>query len=300
MNVTLRQLRAFVSVAQLGGFSAAAARLHLTQSALSMLVRSLERELDLTLFLRTTRSVTLTADGSNFLPLAERMLIDLHSAVSETRARAEQSRGRVVIAVTSTFASTLLPALMRRYRALHPEVQVVLRDDMSPADIRRLVQDGGADLGICPLDRGAWGMLVVDVLMDDVLVLACPAGSRLASRRKVLWKELEGEQLIRLPRNNAVQLLIDGTTSALGLRMSSAYEVASISTALAFTAAGLGVSVLPSYAKLLRANSKVRYVAVADPVVKRDLCLLRLRDRAMSPAAQACVKVVLEHSVSKF
>ena len=142
MNVTLRQLRAFVAVAQLGSFSAAAVRLHLTQSALSMLVRSLEDEIGVPLFVRTTRSVKLTDAGRDFLPLAEQMLVDLHNAVADTRARAERARGRIVVAVTPTFASTMLPPLLSRYRAEHPDVQVVLRDDVSPSQIRRLVQDG--------------------------------------------------------------------------------------------------------------------------------------------------------------
>src|SRR5258707_14107172 len=128
MNVTIRQLRAFVAGAQLGGFSAAAVRLHLTQSALSMLVRALEQEVGVVLFERTTRSVKLTDAGRDFLPLAEKMLVDLHNAVATTRSRAEWARGRIVVAVTPTFASTLLPGLLIRYRAEHPDVLAVLRD----------------------------------------------------------------------------------------------------------------------------------------------------------------------------
>ncbi|MDO8278435.1 MAG: LysR substrate-binding domain-containing protein [Burkholderiaceae bacterium] len=294
MNVTIRQLRAFVSVAQLGGFTNASVRLHLTQSALSMLVRSLEKELGLALFERTTRSIRLTAEGCSFLPLAERMLVDLHNAVADTRARSEKSRGRLAIAVTSTFAATLLPPALRRYHAQHPEVQVTLIDDLSGANIRRLIQDGEADLGICPLERGAWGLFIVDVLMDDALILACPAKHRFVKRKKVDWQDLQDEPMINFPRGNAVQVLVDSTAVALGLRLPTSYEVTSILTALALAANGLGVAVLPSYARALRNDGAVRYLPLGKPVVKRDLCLLRLRDRAMSPAAQSLVRILLE------
>lgn len=294
MNVTIRQLRAFVSVAQLGGFTNAAARLHLTQSALSMLVRSLEKELGLALFERTTRSIRLTAEGCSFLPLAERMLVDLHNAVAETRASSERSRGRLTIAASSTFASTLLPTALRRYHAQHPQVQVTVIDDLSGPNIRRLIQDGEADLGICPLERGAWGLFIVDVLMDDALILACPAKHRFVRQKKVEWQDLKDEPMISFPRGNAVQVLVDDTAGALGMRLSTAYEVTSILTALALAANGLGVAALPSYARALRGDGAVRYVPLGKPVVTRELCLLRLRDRAMSPAAQSLVRILLE------
>lgn len=294
MNVTVRQLRAFVAVAQLSGFSAAAVRLHLTQSALSMLVRTLEQEIGVPLFERTTRSVKLTDSGRDFLPQAEKMLTDLHNAVATTRSHAERARGRIVIAVSPTFASTLLPALLVRYRAEHPDVLVVMRDDAPPNQIRRLVQDGEADIGIGPLERGQRGLFVVDVLMDDELMLACPEGHPLARRKSVPWRELADVPVIGFARDNALQLLVESSMAAGGARVRTQYEVASISTATALVDAGLGVSILPAYARQLRRRERIQYRPLVDPVVKRDLCLLRLRDRAMPAAAQAFIDVVLQ------
>ena len=293
MNVTVRQLRAFVAVAQLGSFSAAAVRLHLTQPALSMLVRALEEEVGVALFERTTRSVKLTDSGRDFLPLADKMLVDLHKAVAATRARAERARGRIVIAVTPTFASTLLPGVLTRYRAEHPDVLVVLRDDASPSEIRRLVQDGEADIGIGPLERGQRGLFVVDVLMDDELMLACPEGHRLARHKSVPWCDLADVPMIAFASDNALQNLVETSMSAAGVRLRAQYEVASISTAAALVDAGLGVSVLPSYARQLRRRERIQYRPLIDPVVKRDLCLMRLRDRAMPAAAQAFINIML-------
>jgi LysR family carnitine catabolism transcriptional activator len=299
MNVTVRQLRAFVAVAQLSGFSAAATRLHLTQSALSMLVRTLEDELGLALFERTTRSVKLTDAGRDFLPQAEKMLTDLHNAVASTRLHAERARGRIVLAVSPTFASTLLPALLEQYRVENPEVLVVLRDDATPRQIRRLVQEGEADIGIGPLERGERGWFVIDVLMDDELMLACPAGHPLAQRERATWADLAGVTLIGFARDNALHLLVEQSSAATGVRLRPRYEVASIATAAALVAQGLGVSILPSYARQLQLGHKIRYLPLVNPVVKRDLCLLRLRDRAMPPAAQRFIDIVLAELAAK-
>ena len=294
MNLTLRHLRAFVAVAQMGGFSAAAQRLHLTQSALSMLVRGLEKDIGLALFERTTRSVKLTDAGRDFFPLAERLLVDLHYAVAETRTRAEQASGRLVIAVTPTFAWTLLPEILAQYRAAHPDVQIVIRDDATPARIQRLVQDGEADLGIAPINRSQLELLVVEVMMDDELVLACPAGHALARRRQVRWQELASHPMVGFAPDNALQMLVNDTSDVVGISLRMHYEVSSIATAVALVEAGLGISVLPSYIRTARRPNRLQFGRLIEPVVKRELCLLSLRDRVMPAAAHAFAHLLRE------
>ncbi|MEI2418139.1 LysR family transcriptional regulator [Orrella sp. JC864] len=292
MNLTLRHLRAFVAVAQLGGFSAAAARLHLTQSALSMLVRALEEDLGVTLFERTTRKVMLTDAGRGFLPQAEAILVDLHNAVAETRAWAARARGRIVVATTPTFAATLLPRALERFQVEHPDVLVVVRDDLGPAGIQRLVQEGAAELGIAPVDRSRAELLVIEVLMDDELVLAVPVAHSLARLRQASWKALAGAPLIAFGRDNALQALVDGASAAAGVQLAPRYEVSSISTAVSMVEAGLGVAVLPSYARTLRRSRRIQYRPLVAPAVQRELCLLAHRDRAMPPAAQAFGRIL--------
>ena len=295
MNLTLKHLRAFVAVAQLGGFSAAAARLHLTQSALSMLVRALEADLGVTLFERTTRKVMLTDAGRGFLPQAEALLVDLHNAVADTRARAARTRGRIVVAVTPTFAATLLPRALERLQADHPDVQVVVRDDLGPAGIQRLVQEGHVDLGIAPVDRARAELLVIEVLMDDELALAVPSMHPLARLRQIAWSTLAGAPVIAFGQDNALQSLVDGASLAAGARLTPRYEVSSISTAVSMVEAGLGVAILPSYARTLRRSRRIRYRPLVAPSVQRELCLLAHRDRAMPPAAQALAQILREN-----
>jgi DNA-binding transcriptional LysR family regulator len=293
MNITLRQLRAFVAVAQLGGFSTAAARLHLSQPALSMLIRALEQEVGVPLFERTTRSVKVTDAGRMFLPQAEKMLTELHSAVAGTRSLADQGRGRITVAVAPTFASSLLPRILRRFRALHPQALVLVRDEPSPTRLRQMVLDGEADIGIGPVERSQRALLIADVLMTDALVLACPAGHRFARRRKVGWSELHDLPMIGFAPGNSLQSLVESAIAAGRVRLRNEYEVTSISTAVTMVAAGLGVSIVPSYARQLRSTEAVAFRPLVDPVVTRDLCVIRLRDRAMPPAAQAFVESAL-------
>ncbi len=109
----------------------------------------------------------------------------------------------------------------------------------------------------------------------------------------VPWRDLADVPVIGFASDNALQVLVETSMAATGVRLRTQYEVTSISTAAALVDAGLGVSVLPSYARQLRRRERIQYRPLTDPVVKRDLCLMRLRDRAMPGAAQAFIDVML-------
>lgn len=295
MNVSLRQLRAFVAVAQTGGFSAAAQRLHLTQSALSMLVRALETEIGSALFERTTRSVKLTDAGREFFPLAERLLVDLHDALAQTRSHAQLARGRLVLAVTPVFATTVLPAVLAQYRQAHPHVYVAVRDDAGTARIQQLVQDGAVDLGIAPVDRTHPELLVAETLTDDDLVLACPIGHPLGRQAQVSWRDLAQHDMIGFTRDNAIQMLVQDAAAANGITLVTRYEVGSISTAAALVEAGLGISILPPYTRTSGRPKRLQFRPLIEPAIRRALCLMTLRDHVMSPAARMFCDMLRQH-----
>ena len=193
------------------------------------------------------------------------------------------------------FASTLLPDMLRQYRTVHLDVQIVMRDDATPARIQRLVQDGEADLGITPIHRTHLELLVIDVTMDDELVLACPAGHALARCNEVKWHELSRFPLIGFARDNGLQMLVNGASDAAGIKLRMHYEVSSIATVVALVDAGLGISVLPSYTRTARRFNRIQFQRLVEPVIQRELCLLCLRDRVMLPAAQVFADVLREH-----
>src|SRR4029077_12443055 len=98
MNITLRQLRGFRLVAELGSFTRAAQRLKVAQPALSLGIRDLETELNLRLFDRTTRKVELTAAGLEFLQSVDKLISDLDHAVKNAQDWTDRKRGRFVVA----------------------------------------------------------------------------------------------------------------------------------------------------------------------------------------------------------
>jgi DNA-binding transcriptional LysR family regulator len=284
MNVTFKQVRAFLAVAQVGSFTGAANRLHLTQSAVSVLISELELVFGLRLFDRTTRLVQLTEAGREFLPVAAKVLSELQGAISSSRELAAQKRGRVAIAATPLMSSLLLPGAIARYAQMQPGVQVVLHDTLA-AQIQPKVRDGEVDFGIGTFERSA-RELVAEPLMTDKLVLACPVAHPLAERRRVAWRELSGHPFIALTHDNSVGQLISGALGGAGVDIHPAYEVAHLGTVVGMVDAGLGVAVLPSYAGPFAQMYRIRTVPLVEPSVRRESSFLTRRGLKLSPAAK--------------
>jgi LysR family transcriptional regulator, carnitine catabolism transcriptional activator len=285
MDITLRQLEAFLAVAQNDGFTRAAERIHLTQSAVSVLVRELEGQLGVRLFDRTTRAVRLTEAGRELYPFAEKALADLATAIDNTRDLLAKKRGRVVVAAPPLIASHLLPPVIGRFQKVYPGVSVVLRDWLTDEILAR-VASGEVDLGIGTFHR-LERELVHRPLVTDSLLLVCPKSHPLGKKKKAKWRDLAGCSVISLDRHSSLRDLVDRRLASSGCDERPAFEVSFITTAIGLVEAGLGVAVLPSYILLSTRQSNVRVRKLVDPVVKREIGMVTRRDRTLSPAAES-------------
>lgn len=284
-HVTLKQIRAFVTVAQAGSFTTAATRLHLTQSAVSILISELEEQFGLRLFDRTTRMVQLTDAGRDFYPVAEKMLADLHNALSSSKELVAKKRGRVAVAATPFMASILLPKAIREYTTMYPGISVILQDTLSGL-IQPKVRDGEVDFGIGTFEK-AGRELVAEPLMADMLVLACPTGHPLADKTSVAWRKLAGHPFIALTHDNSVGLLIRNCLADAGVEVQSAYEVSYLSTMVSMVDAGLGIAVLPSYASSITRYYNIQIRKLVTPEVRREMSIITRQGRTLSPAAES-------------
>ncbi len=290
MDATPRMLRAFLAVAEEAGFTAAARRLGLAQSVVSELVAALEQALGARLLARSTRRVTLTPAGDAFRPRAAALLADLDAAARAARRVAEGEALTTTLATTPLLAAALVPAALRRFAAALPEGQARLLE--APATrIPDLVRQGAASLGFGTFPAKALDGLVVERLFTDRLTLFCPASHRLAARRRIAWRELDGEPWIALDTTSALRALTEAARLTAGLApLSPVQEVSQIATVLALVEAGLGLAVLPQAGGLLGPRRGIVIRPLDQPVVNRDVLLIRRRgqpDRATSALAAA-------------
>ncbi|MGF6920417.1 LysR substrate-binding domain-containing protein [Paraburkholderia sp. 40] len=284
MNVTLRQLRVFIEVARLQSFSRAGAEIGLTQSAVSRCVRELESEIGLKLIDRTTREVQLTDVGGNLVASVSRLLGDLDDALREIREIGEQRRGRVVVAASPTVACRLMPRVVASCGQQFPYVTLGLRDDVQ-SDVVRKVKSGEVDFGVI-IGPFSDDDLLSETLMTDSFCIVSRDDHRLATRKQVTWKDLDGEQLVMLDYASGSRPLIDAVMQAQGVNATVVQELGHSATVFGLVEAGVGISVLPWLALPLPAGASL----VARPLVPRAerlVELVRRRDRSLSPAAEA-------------
>ncbi|WP_445288150.1 LysR family transcriptional regulator [Variovorax atrisoli] len=287
---TIRQLRAFLAVYQLKKLSAAAQRLFVTQSAVSMLIRQLEEGLDTRLFDRTTRSLKATTAAEQMMVTVERILRDVDSLSNDFRELAALERGRVTLAITPTLAAFLLPDAMRAFNEQHPGVRVLVNDCAPDQFVSRIIGEH-VDFGIGTPERPG-AEVEVQRLMRDHLALVCREDHPLAKARVVRWSDLAGHPLITVRPGYGVRPLIDGTAAEAGVALDVVNEVSFLSTAIWMTAAGMGASIMPSAFARAEADPSLVIKVLSSPRVARDISIVTKRGHSLSAAARAFVEAL--------
>lgn len=290
-NPTVRQLRAFVAVYQLRKLSAAAEQLSVTQSAISVLVRQMEEGLGARLFDRTTRSLQPTQAAQDAVVVAERILRDVDSLGSSFRDLGALRRGRVCIAVTPTLASFIMPPVIRKFSALHPEIRVVV-DDCAPEQFMSRVIGEHVDFGIGTPEKMLAGADVL-TLVRDHLSLVCAPGHALASQKAVRWADLQGHPVITVRPGYGIRPMIDATAAGAGVKLDVVNEVSFLSTALWMTSAGLGASIMPSAFATHGGYPQLIIKTLMAPRVSRDISVVSKRGRSLSAASLSFIDVML-------
>jgi len=283
MNPTLRQMRAFVAVARTGNFTLAAQSLHVTQSALSGLIKELEQTLEAKVIDRSTRRITLTDIGKELFPLFSQMIEDLDGALANVADHTRLKKGIVRIAAPQLLSCTLLPEAIAAYRLKYPDIEVHLKDTAVEGVIARVLS-GEADLGIGP-EREPAPPLDARPLFEMPFALVFPKGHALEAQARVTWQDVARYPLISLQGQFTERLLDEVHATPL----KPATEVTFMTTALAMAAAGLGVTVCMPYAAPLVKLYGLVMKPLEEPVLSRRFFTYTRQGRSLSPAADSFI-----------
>ena len=287
MNPTLRQIRALVALARSGSFTLAAEHLHVTQAALSGLIKELELTLGIRVVDRSTRRVALTEMGRELYPLFAKMVDDLDGALLDIANHTQLKKGVVRVAAPQLMSCTLLPQVIAAYRAAHPEIQVRL-SDCAVENVTGRVFSGEVDFAIGP-ERDPGAQIDAALLFEMPFVLVFPHGHALEGRDRVTWADLSGYPFISLQGQFTERLLADMHSALREVPLNPSNEVTFMTTALAMVAAGLGVTVCLPYAGPLVRLHQLHMRQLHEPHLTRRFFVYTRQNRSLSPAAESFI-----------
>ena len=282
MNYTLRQLKAFLLVSELGNFTRAAERMHITQAGLSVMMRELETQFGSRLFDRTTRMVSMTPAGEKLLPAAQAAVDQLERVAADIGDIGKKARQTLRVAATPLVSSSLLPAVFGAFRRKYPDVNLQLHD----ADLSRvhaLVESGEVDFGLGFFFKAARGIertLLCSFPLMRVTPLdgKQPRGPQPVGR--VGWSSLKDAQLIGLPYDNPIQQFVDTHLAKIGRGNEDRLSFRYFDTLIGMVAAGMGSTVIPSFALLACHHHRVATDILVDPEESVGFYRITMRGKA--------------------
>lgn len=246
----LQQLRYAVAIAEEQSFTRAAERCFVVQSALSRQIKSLESELGVRLFARTSRKVEATPAGEAFVEQARLCLRAAKRAKVAAAAAHGDIRGALTIGVIPTVTAVDVAAVLGAFRRGYPEVGVHVRTGGSDEFLRRIAA-GELDVGFLGLAEGVTPRGVqMRELSRERLVAVLAEGHRLAGRRRLRLEDLAGETFVDFPEGSSGREQSDLAFDRAGLRREVSFEVNTADLLTGLVRQGLGAAlVAPSVAR---------------------------------------------------
>lgn len=303
INISIRQLTTFVSVADNGSFTRASEQMHLTQSAVSGLIKELESSLGIVLFDRTTRQLSLSVVGHHLLPQARRILNEMQLFENEASSLTSLAQGQVRLAV-SQFAASSMPAVIAQFAKVHPDISVSLLD-CSAENVLEHIQNIEVDLGV-GTELGFMESeddISADLLYQLPFCVVMPDSHVLAQKSEIIWQDLVDIPLITLQGPFIEQVTAELDENIANHIQQARYKVNFMSTALEMTRQGFGITLclpyMPEVIDWVSANG-LQMRPLAQPVKMRRFFIYQRSSRALSPASIAFKQFLQAYFASHF
>lgn len=284
--LNLRHLRAFIEVAHQGNFTRAADKLAISQPALTITIHQLEDLIGVELFRRTTRKVTLSPDGEDFLPTAEHLIDDFEKAILSVYASAKRRSGVVDIAVLPSIAVRLLPRAIESFKQSNSSIKITLRDD-NARGVHRQVRRNEVDFGISNQWENHPELEFTPLFRDRVGAVLLPDHPLAKDTTPLPWDKLKDYSFATMSQDTGVNVLLNATEGLPESVYSPDYEVLTMAALAGIVEAGLAITALPKLAMPRLTEPSLVFRELTDPVVDRQVYIITRKNEPLSKSAQA-------------
>lgn len=295
----IRQLRAFVAIAESGTFTAGALRVHVTQAAISMQIRQLETEIGAKVFVRAPRHVILTEAGEQLLRRARHILREHDAALDEIAELAGAERGRLRIGSASAMVLTeQLPSILKELRKQHPAAEIAVTSGTSEVLVDQILA-GEVDIAFVSLPVDVRGIKTERLSEDQLVAIASPR-HKLAKQRTVSAYTLAGERLILGERGGNTRRLIDLFFAQAGVTLRVAMELSRQQAIRRMVEEDMGVGIVPlqSVKEEVEKGKLIRWW-IEGAQINWELGIAQLSNGYDSPIMQKFVALAKKNFVTK-
>jgi DNA-binding transcriptional LysR family regulator len=276
-GLNLDYLRTFVTVMELGSFSAAAARLGLTQPAVSLQIRQLEQRMGAKLIERIGRKAKPTVAGAELLSRAGQIEMAVSSALEAVAKHATGAVGRVRLGTGATACIFLLPPVLRELRRKYPNLEIVVTTG-NTADIVKALQENSIDLGLVTLPVSG-RMFEVTTVVEDEFVIVAPPDMPLPAR--VTATILSKKPVLLFEPGGNTRRIVDAWFARHGVKLKPIMSLGSVEAIKEMAAAGLGCAVLPAMSVRSASDRSRLAIRSLSPRLYRRLAVVIRRDKTL-------------------
>lgn len=291
-NVNLKLLNAFMLVAENNSFRKAADSLHRSQSAITSQIKQLESQLDVKLFHRTTRQVTLTSEGEYLLECAYKAIHEVERGLRHIRETVDIRKGRISISCSSTVSSTKLTPILATFEREYPEIEVFVQE-LTSVNMFETVRKDEVDFAIGPV-VGLSEFDFEPVLTENLYALV-PDQLFSTVSDTIPLSQLNRLPLLLLNPDTALRALIEKTAQDMGMKIKAKFQFSQAQTLLSMADAGLGAAVLPDIVIPKRLNRNVRKLLIVDPCMSRQIAIVTRKGQSLSPAPARLAQIVRKY-----
>ncbi|MCX8585374.1 LysR family transcriptional regulator [Gilliamella sp. B3023] len=282
MNISIKQLRAFLALAETENFTRASEVVNLSQPAFSALIATLEQEVGFRLFDRDTRKVQLNIDGLHFIELARNLIHNYDNTIREIKRYSSGEEGSVTVAVLPSLAVKWLPQVINKFNEENPKIRVDILDTQWDRCLHAII-DNTADLAVAA-GTPTLKDIHADLLFSDEFYLICHKDNVLAQKKSVELKELEGHNFIAFSKGTSIRIYTDQLTQLYNIQY--AMEVRQLTSMMGLVAVNQGISITTGLTLFQFEHDNIAIIPFKDISLKRAVYLIKKRDRQLSKQAQ--------------
>jgi LysR family carnitine catabolism transcriptional activator len=292
MSLSFKQLRAFITVAQSNNFAEAALKMHISQPALSSAIKKCEEILGGALFMRTTRTVSLTKEGEAFLPIALRLYDEYHDSINQIQAVFAKQSGSLTIASMPSFAERYLPEYLYAFHQRYPNISIKI-EDVVVERVEELVSQGKVECGFSFEPTRDDDMTFTPLFTDKFVVVMHPSHplcQRAASGMSLL--DIQNEAMVVMNRNSNLRVFIDGVYKHYQITPQIIAEASQIGTLGQLVKQQIGIAIVPQLSSLRMEQLGLCCVELNEAMLQRKVGIISAPYQHMSVTTQAFLEMI--------